>query len=66
MALPEGWVETWEAIGKVVGRSEDTCQRLATRDLDPLPVTKYGGRMAAKRVDLLAWFEREVSRERAA
>ena len=67
MAAPEGYdVETWESIGRVVGRSEDTCQRLAARDEDPLPIERYGGRTIARRADLAAWVQREVARSRAA
>mgnify|MGYP001607826416 FL=1 len=66
MAAPEGWVETWESIAKVVGRSVDTCQRLAKREENPLPVGEYLSRAAAKVEELEAWKRREVERSRAA
>lgn len=53
-------LESWKEIAPVVGRSEDQCQRLAKRDRDPLPVSKYLGRVVAKRADVEAWAARQV------
>lgn len=67
MAAPEGWdLDGWKEIGRVVGKSEDTCQRLAGRDDDPLPIDRFLGRPIAKRADVIAWVRREVERARAA
>jgi hypothetical protein len=67
MAAPEGWsCDGWKEIGRVIGRSEDVCQRLAQREDDPLPVDRFLGRPIAKREELLAWVRREVDRARAA
>lgn len=62
---PEGWdLDGWKEIASIVGRSEDSCARLAARGDDPLPIARYGNRVIARRAELLAWVSREVVRSR--
>lgn len=61
MAAPAGFdVDGWKEIGALIGRGEDTAQRLARRKEDPLPVRWYLGRAIARRADLHAWIARQV------
>lgn len=62
MALPSGYdVEGWKEIGELVGRGRETCVALARRKENPLPVRWYLGKAIARRTELQAWIEREVS-----
>lgn len=58
-------LEGWKDIAPIVRRSEDVCQRLSRRERDPLPVTKYLGRVVAKREAIEEWARRQVSTEAA-
>lgn len=51
----------WKAIGRHLGRSERTCQRLAARDANPLPVARIGGIVGASSAALNRWVEHEVA-----
>lgn len=53
-------LESWKSIAPIVGRSEDVCKRLAQRDADPLPVSRYLGRVVAKREEIEAWIARQL------
>jgi hypothetical protein len=55
------YVETWKAIGRILGRSERWC-RYMTRVRDPLPVFKVGGIIRLNATDLEAWLERQRDR----
>lgn len=58
-------LEGWKDIAPIVRRSEDVCQRLSKREKDPLPVTRYLGRVVAKRVEVEEWTRRQVATEAA-
>jgi hypothetical protein len=55
------YVETWKAIGRLLGRSERWC-RYMTRVRDPLPVFKVGGIIRLNASDLDAWLDRQRDR----
>jgi hypothetical protein len=42
------WLVTWEEIAWHLGVSEDTAQRYARREDDPLPVQRLGGRVTIR------------------
>lgn len=50
-------VEGWKHI---VGRSENTCRKLASRARDPLPVNDYLGKPRASRVALQRWVSKQT------
>lgn len=56
----------WKAIGQHLGRAQRTVQRLATRSVNPLPVGKIGGIVAASSAALNRWAEGEMARAREA
>lgn len=66
MAVPAGqqWdLEGWKDIAPLVGRSEETCKRLASRPDDPLPIARYLGRVVASRAAVVAWAGRQATSE---
>lgn len=61
MAAVAGYdLEGWKAIAPVTGASENWCREQARREVDPLPVKYYRGRVVAKRVEVAAWVARQV------
>jgi len=59
--MPTTYVETWKAIGRVLGRSERWC-RYMVRSADPLPVYKVGGIVRLNASDLEIWVARQRDR----
>jgi hypothetical protein len=59
---PAPFVETWSAIATLVGRSERWCRDRAMREEDPLPVTKFAGRVRLNIEAAKAWAERQERR----
>ena len=53
-------VDGWKSIARVVALSPSTCRRLARRDVDPLPVFVYLGRVVAWPAKLVEWQERQL------
>ena len=49
------WLITWGEVAWHLGVSEDSAQRYARREVDPLPVVRLGGRISAKISELDAW-----------
>jgi hypothetical protein len=56
------FIDTWKAIAAHVGRSERWCRYTAERDVDPLPVSKFGGMVRLYVDDLDAWAARQRAR----
>lgn len=54
----------WKAIGQHLGRAQRTVQRLAVRAVNPLPVGKIGGIVAASSAALNRWADAEMARVR--
>jgi hypothetical protein len=59
--MDTSYVETWRAIGRVLGRSERWCRYMA-RAPDPLPVFKIGGIVRLNAADLATWLGRQRDR----
>jgi hypothetical protein len=51
------WLLTWGEISWRLGVSEDTAQRYARREEDPLPVRRLGGRVTIRRSAADEWRE---------
>lgn len=60
MADPD-MVEGWKTITDIVGRSENTCRKLASRPRDPLPISDYLGKPRASRVALQRWVSKHTT-----
>lgn len=55
----------WPQILPLLGVGEDRARRLMRRADDPAPIVQWFGAVIAKRAELVAWAEREASRDGA-
>ncbi len=64
--VSEDIIRGWKAIAEFVGVHEQTARITLTTWDPPIPVTKFGGRIEAKRSELTAWREKHEKKLRGA